>query len=75
MKSPGRVIKLADGRIVILYNKQPEDLVKAGRREMYLVDENIQTIFDENNKPKKILVTTENWKEVMKGANVFGYFD
>jgi hypothetical protein len=61
MRNPGKLIKLKDGRKVILYNNQP--LIKSGRVVLHLIDDdyNIQT--DETGKAKTILKNIEEWNE------------
>lgn len=56
MKNPGCIIRLKDGRRVIMYNKQP--LAQKGMYLLHLVDESLKPITDSFGKQKTLIRLT-----------------
>ena len=72
MKNPGIIIKLYDGRTVIIYNNQP--LVKEkGKIVLHLVDDKFMPILDDTGKTKIIIKDITVYLEEKKSATILGY--
>ena len=73
MEKHGFIAKLSDGRVVIVYDKQP--LASKGKIILHLVDDNYNLINDSNGKPKIILKDISSYNEEMPSATLIGYVD
>jgi hypothetical protein len=72
MKNSGRIIKLPDQRLVIVYDNQP--LAKSkGKIILNLVDEKYNLIKYENSKPKIIMKDISSYNEEIKTSTLIGY--
>lgn len=70
MRNPGKIIKLEDGRLCILLNKQPL-FADFGKYVLHLIDDNYIEIKDGKNKVKTLLKKPED----LKNCKVVGMID
>lgn len=77
MRNPGIILKLADGRKVIVYNKQQLMLKGKSKVIMNLIDDDHILIKDENGKPKILIKDLAQYNlENQEGINeLIGYID
>ena len=74
MKNSGKIVKLSDNRMVIVYDKQP--LAKErGKIILNLVDEKYNPIKGEDGKSKIIFKDIHIYNEEMQAATLIGYVD
>ena len=73
MKRPGRLVRLHDDRVVIVYNDQP--LLEKGKIVLTLVDGSYNPLLDSNGKSRTILMGEELYKEEMQVSKFIGYID
>jgi len=72
--NPGQIIKLKDGRVVIMYNSQP--LLKAYQKVvLHLVDENYNWLKDEKGHPKRLIFDNEKYQDQVLGGIKIGMID
>jgi|WetSurMetagenome_2_1015567.scaffolds.fasta_scaffold1111547_1 hypothetical protein len=72
MKKPGRILKLSDGRTVILYNNQPL-LQEKGMVILNLIDADYNLLTNEQGNPRTIIQAVEVFNELDK--ELIGYID
>ena len=74
-KNPGKIIKLSDGRLVIVYDYQPLALSK-NKIVLHLIDENHNHLVNTNTGVYKTLVKSiTDFNEEMKKAELIGFVD
>lgn len=73
MRNSGKLVKMADDRIVIVYNYQP--LIKQEKIVLNLVDENYKLIKGEDGKPKILVRDIPTFNEEMQAATLIGFVD
>lgn len=73
MRNSGKLLKLPDGRICIMYDKQPLRESK-GKIILHLVDDNHNRLMGEDGRPKTLLKPTI-WLGTGDGVSFIGFVD
>jgi hypothetical protein len=73
MRNPGKIYRLEDGRLCILYNTQP---LKAQKKILLnLVDEKYNPLVDGDGKPRRLVRDLEKFPAYIALATFIGYVD